>query len=177
MAAIAFGLAFSLSVAAENASTFTETQLKKEPFTDAATLATLPAQTTVDVIKRQGGWTQVKPPAASQGWVRMLNLRFGSGSTKQGDSSLGSLLNVARTGSSGTTVTTGVKGLDITSNTLQNASPNNNELKRMHTYGASKAEALKLAGSANLQKQSVDYLGAASSQSSEKSSSSWGDNQ
>jgi hypothetical protein len=29
----------------------------------------------------------------------------------------------------------------------------------MHSYGASKAEALQLAGSANLQNQSLQYLG------------------
>lgn len=158
-AGIAFGLTFSLSVAAQDATTLKDVELKQEPFTDAATMATLPKQTTVEVIKRQGGWTQVKPPAANQGWVRMLSLRFGSGGARQSDSGVGSLLNVARTGSSGTTVITGVKGLDITSSTLQNASPNNDELKRMHKYGASKEEALKLASSASLQSQSVPYAG------------------
>jgi hypothetical protein len=152
-------MALSLSVAAENATTFTETQLKKEPFTDAATMATLPGQTRVEVIKRQGGWTQVKPPAASEGWVRMLSLRYGSGGAKQGDSGLGSLFNVMRTGSSGTTVISGVKGLDITSDSLQNASPNSDELRRMHSYSASKTEALKLADNAKLHRQSVEYLG------------------
>jgi hypothetical protein len=159
MAGFVVGLACSLSVAAENATTFKETQLKTEPFTDAVTLATLPEQTAVEVIKRQGGWTQVKPAATAQGWVRMLSLRFANSSTKPGDSGLGSLFNVMRTGSSGTTVITGVKGLDITSNSLQNASPNNSELQRMHSYGASKVEALQLAGSANLQNQSLQYLG------------------
>lgn len=159
IAGVAFGLAISLSIAAENATTYTETPLKKEPFTDAVTLATLPGQTRVAVIKRQGGWTHVKPPATSEGWVRMLSLRFGNGEAKQGDSGLGALFNVMRTGSSGTTVVTGVKGLEITSDSLQNARPDKDELKRMHGFSTSRAEALKLAGSAKLQKQSVEYLG------------------
>ncbi|BCB26909.1 hypothetical protein SKTS_17950 [Sulfurimicrobium lacus] len=173
----ALGLIFSLSAAAETAVTTRETELKREPFTDAATIATLPSKTAVEVLKRQGGWTQIKPPAAGQGWVRMLNLRFGDGSAKSGGSGLGELFNVARTGSSGTTVTTGVKGLDITKDAIQNASPNPAELKRMHSYGASKGEALKFANSAHLQKQSVEYLGASAGKSSASPASSpWGDN-
>ena len=173
----ALGLLFSLSAAAETAVTTRETELKQEPFTDAATIATLPSKTTVEVLKRQGGWTQVKPPAAGQGWVKMLNLRFGDGSAKSSGSGLSQLFNVARTGSSGTTVTTGVKGLDITKDTIQGASPNPAELKRMHGYSVSKAEALKFASSAHLQKQTVEYLGTSSSSSSASPSSSpWGNN-
>jgi hypothetical protein len=56
------------------------------------------------------------------------------------------------------------------------------ELKRMHGYSVGKAEALKLASSANLRKQSVEYVEAGSGVSSGNSSSggtsksSWGDN-
>lgn len=178
---LVLGLACSLSAAAETATTVKDTELKKEPFIDAATLTTLPGQTTVEILKRQGGWTQVKPATTDKGWVRMLNLRLGSGSAKQESSGagIGALFNVARSGSSGTTVTTGVRGLDITKDTLQNASPNPAELKRMHGYSVSKAEALKMASSAKLHKQSVEYVGASSSgssSSSEKSSSSWENN-
>lgn len=180
----ALGLACSLPAAAETATTIKDTELKKEPFSDAVTIVTLPGQTSVEILKRQGGWTEVKPAAADKGWVRMLNLRMGSGTSKQGDSGagIGALFNVARSGSSGTTVATGVRGLDITKSTLQNASPNPKELKHMHSYSVSKAEALKLASSASLHKQSVEYMGAGSSRSSGSSSSSstptssWGDN-
>lgn len=177
VALLFLGLVCSLPAAAETAVTSRETELKQEPFTDAATIATLPGKTSVEVLKRQGGWTQVKPPSAGQGWVRMLNLRFGAGSGKESGSGLGSLFNVARTGSSGTTVTTGVKGLDITKDTIQNANPDMAELKRMHGYGVSKAEALKLASSANLHKQSVEYLGASSGGSSGSSTptTTWGE--
>jgi hypothetical protein len=172
---LTLGLVCSLSAAAETAVTNRETSLKQEPFTDAATIATLPDKTTVEVLKRQGGWTQIKPPSAAQGWVRMLNLRFGDSRARNSGSGLSSLFNVARTGSSGTTVTTGVKGLDITKDTIQNASPNKAELKRMHGYSVSKAEATQFARNAHLQKQSVEYLGASSSRSSASPSSSpWG---
>ncbi|MFH1494884.1 MAG: SH3 domain-containing protein [Pseudomonadota bacterium] len=176
---VLLGLSISLSATAETAVTNKETELKQEPFSDAATLVTLPAQSSVEILKRQGGWTQVKPATAATGWVRMLNLRLGTGApAKQGGSGIGALFNVARSGSSGNTVTTGVRGLDITKDTLQNASPNPNELKRMHGYSVSKAEALKLASSAKLSKQSVEYIEAGSSRSTSgaKPASSWGDN-
>lgn len=182
-AGAALALACSLPALAETAITIKETELKKDATMDSATIATLPGKSQVEVLKRQGGWTQVKPAAEPQGWVKMFNLKYGDGSAKsEGGGGLGSLFNVARTGSSGTTVTTGVKGLDITKDTLQNANPNPNELKHMHSFTVSKAEALKLASSANLRKQSVDYAEAGSSRSSGSSSSggssssSWGDN-
>jgi len=179
----ALGLACSLPAAAETATTIKDTELKREAFSDAVTLVTLPGQTSVEILKRQGGWTEVKPATSEKGWVRMLNLRMGNGTSKQGDSGagIGALFNVARSGSSGTTVTTGVRGLDITKNTLLNASPNPSELKRMHGYSASKGEALKLASSAKLNRQSVVYTEASPGRSADTSSSSapsssWGDN-
>jgi hypothetical protein len=176
-------LAYMPHALAETAVTIKETELKKEAAIDSPTLATLPGKSQVQVLKRQGGWTQVKPASEPQGWVKMFSLKYGDGSARsEGGGGLGSLFNVARTGSSGTTVTTGVKGLDITKETLQNASPNMSELKRMHGYSVGKAEALKLASSANLRKQSVEYMEAGSGVSSGASSSggtsksSWGDN-
>lgn len=182
--AFALGLACNLSAAAETATTVKETELKKEPFSDAATLSSLPGQSTVEILQRQGGWILIKPATTDKGWVRMFSLRLGSGTAKQGNpgAGIGALFNVARSGSSGTTVTTGVRGLDITKDTLQSASPNPNELKRMHEYSVSKAEALKVASSAKLRIQSLDYMEAGSGSSSGSSSSGntpsspWGDN-
>lgn len=167
----------SLHALAETAVTLKETELKKEAAIDSPTLATLPGKSRVEVLKRQGGWTQIKPVAEPQGWVKMFNLKYGEGSAKSEEGSgLGTLFNVARTGSSGTTVTTGVKGLEITRDSLQNASPNMSELKLMHGYSASKAEALQLASSGGLQKQSAPYLNESSSSTAEGKPFSWGNN-
>jgi hypothetical protein len=175
---VLLGLACSLSAAAETAVTNRETELKREPFSDAATLATLPAQSSVEILKRQGGWTQVKPANAAAGWVRMLNLRLGSGTaTKQGDSGIGALFNVARSGSSGNTVTTGIRGLS--EEDLRTARPNPQELQRMQQFSVSAPEAQKFASAARLQKQPVEYIRGSSSSTSSgsKPSSSWGDTQ
>lgn len=175
---VLLGLACSLPAAAETAVTNRETELKREPFSDAATLATLPTQSPVEILKRQGGWTQVKPANAATGWVRMLNLRLGSGSaTKQGDSGAGALFNVARSGSSGNTVTTGIRGLS--EEDLRTARPNPQELQRMQQYTVSAPEAQQFASAAKLQKQQVGYFRGSSGTSSSGSqpASSWGDTQ
>lgn len=161
--ALALGAAGSPPALAETALTLKEAELRKEPLNDAALLGTLPAQTTVEVVERKGGWTRIRPQGTEAGWTRMFNLRFGDGAAKaDGGGSgggLASMLNVARTGSSGTTVTTGVKGLDITGDTLQNASPNPEALRRMHGFAVSRQEALAFAGKGGLKSQKVDYPG------------------
>lgn len=164
------------AVAAESAITVRATELKKEPYADAATVATLPDQARVDILRRQGGWTQIKANTA-QGWVRMLSLRLGDGTARKGDSGFGSLLSVARSGSSGTTVATGVRGLS--EEDLKNASPNPDELKKMEKLAATSPDARKFAGSANLGSQQVDYLPApaASAPAAADNASPWGDSQ
>lgn len=171
------GLTLSFSASAENAVTTKETEVKGEPFSDAATLATLPPNSSVEIIKRQGGWTQVQPENGAKGWVRMLNLRLGSdAASRQGDSGIGSLFNLARKGSSGNTVTTGVRGLS--EEDLRTAQANPQELKRMQQFSASAAEAQKFASAGKLQKQQVEYIrGRSSSASSgnKSPSASWGE--
>ena len=60
----------------------------------------------------------------------MLALRYGGpGSAKKGDTGIAQIFNVARTGSSGTQVTTGVRGLD--DEKIATAQPNAAELKKL----------------------------------------------
>ena len=111
-------LAFPLTVAAEPAQLVRATDLKAAPATDAATVATLPENAAVETLERKGGWTRVKA-AAGEGWVRMLALRFGGpGAARQGDSGIAQIFNVARTGTSGTQVTTGVGQFAALSSTV-----------------------------------------------------------
>jgi hypothetical protein len=150
-------LLFPLACAAEPASIVRATELKKDPATDAATVATLAENTSVDAGERQGAWTRVKAPAG-EGWVKMLALRYGaSGAGKQGDTGISQLFNVARTGSSGTQVTTGVRGLDA--DMIKAAKPDAAELKKLDGYAATRDASASFAKSANLQAQSVQYPG------------------
>jgi hypothetical protein len=139
---------------AEPATLIRATELKKEPATDAATVVELPENTAVDALERKGGWTRVKAGEA-QGWVKMLALRYGAaGTAKQGDTGLSQLFNVARTGSSGTQVTTGVRGLEAEQ--ITNAQPNAAELKKMQGFVATGDAAASFAKQGKLQAQSVE---------------------
>jgi hypothetical protein len=140
---------------AEPATVIRATELKKEPATDAATVAQLPENTAVDALERKSGWTRVKAQAG-EGWVKMLMLRYGeAGAAKSGDSGISQLFNVARTGTSGTQVTTGVRGLD--EEQLKTAQPNSAELKKLDGYSANPGAAGSFAAKGKLQATQVDY--------------------
>jgi len=130
------------------------TDLKQEPASDSATLAALAENAAVEVIERKGGWTRVKAGEA-EGWVRMLALRYGAGAAKPGATGLTQLFNVARTGSSGTQVTTGVRGLDAQD--LANAQPNPAELAKLQGFAADRDAAASFAAQGSLAAKPVEY--------------------
>ena len=145
-----------LAAAVEPATLIRDTDLKREPASDAATVAVLPENAKVDAIERRGGWTRVKS-ASGEGWVRMLALRFGGpGEAKRGDSGISKLFNVARTGSSGTTVTTGVRGLDP--EMLANARPNPAELAKMEQFAVTPDAAAGFAAKGRLKAHQVEEV-------------------
>jgi hypothetical protein len=137
-------LLFPLLGHAEPATVIRATELKSEPATDASTVAQLPENTAVEALKRQGGWTRVKA-AAGEGWVKMLALRYG----------IAQIFNVARTGSSGTQVTTGVRGLD--EEKLANAQPNPDELEKLNKFAVERPAAAGFAAKGKLSAHQVDY--------------------
>jgi hypothetical protein len=156
MRALLLALAFPLLALAEPASVIREIELKQAPATDAPTLATLATDAKVDVLERKGGWTRIKAEGGKEGWVRMLALRYaGTGEAKSGDSGIVQLLNVARSGTSGTQVTTGVRGLDKAQ--LENAQPSPAELKKMEGFSAAKDAAAQFAAAGKLEAQRIDY--------------------
>ena len=149
-----------MAQAAETAYMVRATELKAKPFADAETLATLEEQSKVEVLTRQASWMQVKA-AAGTGWVKMLSVRLGSPGAQPGkssDSGLGKLFNLAATGSSGSTVTTGVRGLS--EEQLKNAKPNPEAFKAMQGFAAKKDDAQKFAKAGKLKAEKLDYLGA-----------------
>jgi len=151
---------------AQQGYTIREVDLKQEPFTDAATLATLPEKTTVTITKRQGGWMQITS-GQGNGWIRMLSVRLGdpggTASTRSGGSSswFASLFSLGRSSNSGAAVTTGVRGLD--KEQIANAAPNFGEVQKMESYTVSQDKARQFAGgNPRLGTQSIDYLAAPS---------------
>lgn len=152
MKAIWILLLLPLLAWAEPATVIRATELKKEPATDAATVSELQENTSVEVLERRGGWSRVKA-AGAEGWVKMLALRYGTPG-RQGESGLSQIFNVARTGASGTQVTTGVRGLDAEQ--IVNAQPNAAELQKMQSYAATPDAAAAFASQAKLKAVSVE---------------------
>lgn len=145
-----------LICAAEPASVVRPTELKKDPATDAATVVQVPADAAVDATERRGGWVRVRTPAGEEGWVKLLALRYGAaGGAKRGDSGLAQAITAARTGSSGTQVTTGVRGLD--DEKISTAAPNAAELNKMESFTVQAGDSAKFAEQGNLKAQSVGY--------------------
>ena len=135
--------------------TVRNTEIKQQPFSDAPTVAVLNANTSVSIVSRQGGWVRISSKSA-KGWVRMLSLRSSGYTTKRGDSGLQSLFNIGRTGSSGFTVATGVRGLS--EEDLKNAQPDQREFEKLKIYAVNKAKAEKFARDAKLKTQKIEYL-------------------
>lgn len=148
------GLVASPLALAEPATLLRDSELRAKPLADAAVVAPLKAQSVVDVGTRQGAWAQVKTPAGQSGWVRVLNLRTGSG--QRGDAGIGAMASVFRTGSSGNTVSTGVKGLSAEE--ISQATPNAAEAARLATLAVKETDARQFASQGKLASQSVDYL-------------------
>jgi hypothetical protein len=118
-------------------------------------MAQLAENTAVETLERKGGWTKVKTKSG-EGWVKMLSLRYGGpGAAKRGDSGLAQAVNVARSGASGTQVTTGVRGLDETD--IKTAKPSPAELKKLESYAESKDASSRFAESGKLKAQRVEY--------------------
>ena len=139
---------------AEPASLVRPSPLMSEPATDATKVADLPANATVDARERRGGWMQVRTAAGQEGWLKILALRYG-GAAKSGDTGVAQAINVARTGSSGTQVTTGVRGLD--DEKISTAQPNPAELKKLEGFSVPAADSAQFAQRGKLQAQTVSY--------------------
>ncbi len=148
---------------AEQATLLRGTELRAAPFRDAEVVQRLSANTNLQVVKRQGGWYQVKTEGKT-GWVRMTTLLFSqpgakpaasSSSGQAADDAVGGLLT-GRSSYRGVTAATGIRGLDAVD--IQNSSPDSAAVARMDKYAVSAASARSFAGSAGLKPQEVAYL-------------------
>jgi hypothetical protein len=111
-----------------SAMTVAAAKLNDGPYSDANTLSTVPVNTGLTILARQGGWYHVRLGSGQMGWVPMTNLRLnaagGGGSNapaSAGGSSFFSLFESGRSGAGGTTATTGVRGLNT--GDIANAQP------------------------------------------------------
>ena len=156
MAAVALALlATGAALAGEVGTALKADQLKAEPFRDAKTVANLGAGDKVEILKKDGGWLQVKS-AKGSGWVKMLSIRRGDARKGAGDAA--GLLGLAsgRAGTGRVVATTGIRGLN--EEELKAAKFDAAQLKLAESYAASRAEAKRFAAKAKLVARQVDYL-------------------
>ena len=141
--------------AAENGTALKGDDLKAEPFRDAKTVAALAAGDKVDILRKDGGWYEVKS-AKGKGWVRMLSIRKGDARKGGGDAGGLLALSSGRAGTGKVVATTGIRGLN--EEELKAAKFSEAELKRAESYATGKAEAAKFAATGKLAARPFDYL-------------------
>lgn len=131
--------------------------IKSEPFQDAQTVGTLATGDKVEIIKKKGGWLQIKS-AKGAGWVRMLSIRRGDARKASAGSEVAGLLGLAsgRAGTGQVVATTGVRGLN--EEELKAAKFNEKELNLAKSFLTSKQEAQAFAATGGLVPQQVEYL-------------------
>ena len=150
-------LTTSAAHAGESATAIKTDTLRAAPFSDAKSVATLNSGSSVEILKRQGGWYQIKSPQGS-GWIRMLSLRKGDAGKPSAGSSASSLAGLAsgRAGTGKVVSTTGIRGLN--EEELKAAHFDEQEVSLAESYLTSRTEARKFAAKAKLKASQIDYL-------------------
>jgi hypothetical protein len=152
-------LVFIASLAgAEPAVTIKAVELKAKAASDAKTIASLPANTTVDLVKREGAWVQLKS-GKDVGWAKLFDIRLASAQTAPAKGSAGK--NIGDTvgllsGARGASVTTGVRGLD--EDMLRRAVPSPEQYNLLVSYASTRAQAQAFGKAGNLQPHTVEEL-------------------
>jgi hypothetical protein len=131
--------------------------LRAEPFSDAKTVARMAAGDKVEILKKDGGWLQVKS-AKGSGWMRMLSIRTGAARKSSAGTEVAGLAGLAsgRAGTGKVVATTGIRGLN--EEELKAAKFNEAEVKLAESYLTSRADAQKFAAKGKLAARKMDYL-------------------
>jgi hypothetical protein len=155
MAGLLALLLVSLGYANENGAMIKADVLKAEPFRDAKTTGSLSVGDQVVILKKNGGWLNVKS-AQGSGWVRMLSIRRGapgkSAATVAGLAGLAS----GRAGTGKVIAATGIRGLG--EEELKAAKYDEAQVTQAESFSTSRDEAQQFARKGKLKAQQVDYL-------------------
>jgi len=136
-----------MSSAAEKASALKNDSLRTEPYADAKISGSFVRGESLEIIKKQGAWLQVKAKKGS-GWVRLLSIKRGV--TASSNQAAGVLAVASgRAGTGQVVSTTGVRGLS--EQELKAAKFNEEEVKTLESYtlSAEKGRAFAKAGNLN----------------------------
>lgn len=139
-------LLMPLVVIAETGSALKNDTLRKEPFADAKSAGSMARGESVQILKKQGAWLQIKTKKTT-GWVRLLSVKRGVAS---GGNQTAGVLAVAsgRAGTGQVVSTTGVRGLS--EDELKAAKFNESEISAMEGYTTSAESARQFANQGQL---------------------------
>lgn len=141
--------------------------LRSTPSGTAAKVASVSKGSAVEVLARQGGWTQVRVGGRT-GWVRILSVRGTVSTTSAGDLAA---LTAKRDGQ--VVAVAGLRGLN--EEELKTAKFNAQELAQMERYKSDQADAASFARAASLVSRKVAYLPEPRQETSNTNSSQgWG---
>ena len=154
---LAMVLMASPALGAETGKLVVAEPLKAEPFRDAKNLAQRASGDGLQILKRQGGWYQVKS-GKGNGWVRMLSVRRADVKKASAASEASGLLALAsgRAGTGAVVATTGIRGLD--EEQLKSAAFSESALAESDGHVKSAAEAAAFAARGKLVARKLDYL-------------------
>jgi hypothetical protein len=129
-----------------------------QPASTAAAVGKMTKGASVDIVAKQGGWLQIKT-GKSQGWVRLLSVRAGSGGA--GGDGLAGVVGVAgavtqKSDPSRVVAVAGVRGLN--EEDLKGAKYNAEEIARLERLAVSAAQAQAFADKSGLKPQKVANL-------------------
>jgi hypothetical protein len=145
------------AISAELGSALKNDTLRKEPYADAKTAGSLTRGESLEIIKKQGAWLQIKTKKTS-GWVRLLAVKRGS--SANGNQSAGVLAAASgRAGTGQVVSTTGIRGLS--EDELKAAKFNEAEISSMESYTQNADAGRQFADAGGLKTTSFSNLKAA----------------
>lgn len=132
--------------AAEVGSALKKDSLRAEPFADAKVTGSVTRGDSLEILKKQGAWLQVKTKK-NTGWVRLLSVKRGT--TTSGNQAAGALAVASgRAGTGQVVSTTGVRGLS--EQELKAAKFNETEAKTLESYTLTAEQGQQFAKAGNL---------------------------
>lgn len=154
IASLPIWLQAHLSLATESGSALKNDSLRFEPYADAKLTGNMSRGDSLDILKKQGAWLQIKTKN-STGWVRLLSVKRGNSTS--GNQTSGILAAASgRAGTGQVVSTTGIRGLS--EQDLKAAKFNETEINTLESYTLSPDQGRKFAAAGQLKTVSFSNL-------------------
>ena len=147
---IALLLSTGLTIAADTDSALKTDNMRFEPYADAKVVGSVSRGESLQIIKKQGAWLQVKTKK-NVGWVRLLSVKRGATTANSG-TNIAALTN-GRAGTGQIVSTTGIRGLN--EQELKAAKFNETEINTLENFAQTAEQAKQFANAGQLKMTSL----------------------